>query len=146
MLADHPDVLVRLRKEVLDTLGPSGKVSPKSLKEMKYLRAVLNGKPSVTTQRLSMLIFHRDTEAVSRPVRINIYHSSHNMAEENCSPWNIRCSKKGVVWPALDGGKPIYIPGGTAIYYLPWLMHRRKDLWGPDGKLPFVTLLPLGIC
>lgn len=44
MLAEHPDVLVRLRKEVLDTLGPVGKVDNESLREMKYLRAVLNGK------------------------------------------------------------------------------------------------------
>lgn len=45
MLADHPDVFARLREEVLETLGPNGKVSPENLKEMRYLRAVLNGKP-----------------------------------------------------------------------------------------------------
>ena len=44
MLAEHPEVLARLRKEVLDTIGPTGKVGPDNLKEMKYLRAVLNGK------------------------------------------------------------------------------------------------------
>ena len=44
MLADHPDVLARLRKEVLDVLGPNGKVNGENLREMKYLRAVLNGK------------------------------------------------------------------------------------------------------
>ena len=44
MLADHPDVFARLRDEVLETLGPNGKVSPENLREMKYLRAVLNGK------------------------------------------------------------------------------------------------------
>jgi len=43
MLADHPDVFARLRNEVLETLGPNGKVSPQNLREMKYLRAVLNG-------------------------------------------------------------------------------------------------------
>ena len=43
MLAEHPDVFARLRNEVLETLGPNGKVSPKNLREMKYLRAVLNG-------------------------------------------------------------------------------------------------------
>ena len=45
MLADHPDVFARLRNEVLETLGPNGKVSPENLREMKYLRAVLNGEP-----------------------------------------------------------------------------------------------------
>ena len=46
MLADHPDVFARLRSEVLETLGPHGKVNPDNLKQMKYLRAVLNGKAS----------------------------------------------------------------------------------------------------
>ena len=44
MLAEHPDVLARLRNEVLETVGPNGTVSPENLKEMKYLRAVLDGK------------------------------------------------------------------------------------------------------
>ena len=43
MLAEHPEVFTRLRDEVLGTLGPNGKVNPENLKEMKYLRAVLNG-------------------------------------------------------------------------------------------------------
>ena len=47
MLADHPNVLTRLRKEVLDTLGPNGKVDRENLREMKYLRAVLNGECSL---------------------------------------------------------------------------------------------------
>ena len=45
MLADNPDVFTRLRSEVLETLGPHGKVNPDNLKQMRYLRAVLNGKP-----------------------------------------------------------------------------------------------------
>ena len=44
MLAEHPDVLARLRNEVLETVGPNGKASPESLREMKYLRAVLDGR------------------------------------------------------------------------------------------------------
>jgi len=43
MLADNPHVFIRLRREVLDTLGPHGKVTAENLKMMKYLRAVLNG-------------------------------------------------------------------------------------------------------
>ena len=44
MFAEHPEVYARLRREVLDTLGSDGKVDPDSLRGMKYLRAVLNGK------------------------------------------------------------------------------------------------------
>ena len=43
MFAEHPDVLARLRREVLESVGPNGKVGPENLREMKYLRAVLNG-------------------------------------------------------------------------------------------------------
>ena len=75
MLADHPDVLARLRKEVLDTLGSSGKVNPESLKEMKYLRAVLNGEILLTSRWPSVLIRRRDTEAVSKCVRIKVFLS-----------------------------------------------------------------------
>lgn len=142
MLAEHPDVLVRLRKEVLETLGSNGKVGPEPLRGMKYLRAVLNGKQFTTVRRSFRLICRRDTEVVSRRVRISIVSSAHIRADGH-SPWNIRCSKKDVVWPALDGGKPLYVPGGTPIMYLPWLMHRRKDLWGPDGEFPFITFLLL---
>jgi len=99
LLADHPDVFNRLRAEVLEILGPNGKVNPENLREMKYLRAVLN-----------------ETLRLYPPV-----------------PFNIRYSKQGTVWPAVDGGKPIYIPPNTQISYLPWLMHRRVDLWGPTA-------------
>ena len=44
MLAEHPEAYARLRREVLNTLGPNGKVDPDGLRDMKYLRAVLNGK------------------------------------------------------------------------------------------------------
>ena len=43
MLADNPHVFKRLRDEVLNTLGPHGKVTAGNLRRMKYLRAVLNG-------------------------------------------------------------------------------------------------------
>ena len=43
MLAENPHVFKRLRDEVLNTLGPHGKVSAENLRGMKYLRAVLNG-------------------------------------------------------------------------------------------------------
>ena len=38
-------------------------------------------------------------------------------------------------WPHPDPTqKPYYIPAGTRIMYSALIMHRRKDLWGPDGK------------
>ncbi|KAL0058108.1 hypothetical protein AAF712_015230 [Marasmius tenuissimus] len=45
-LATHPEVTTRLRNEVLDTVGTSAEgreISWEMIKEMKYLRAVING-------------------------------------------------------------------------------------------------------
>lgn len=43
MLAEHPEVLKRLREEVLEKVGPRRRPEYDDLKDMKYLRAVING-------------------------------------------------------------------------------------------------------
>lgn len=43
LLAEHPDVMVRLRDEILSKVGPSMRPSYDDLRDMKYLRAVING-------------------------------------------------------------------------------------------------------
>jgi hypothetical protein len=43
MLTTHADVLAKLRAEVLATVGPTRAPTPDDFREMKYLRAVLNG-------------------------------------------------------------------------------------------------------
>ena len=52
MLAEHPKVLERLRKEVLETVGETDRPSYDDVKDMKYMRAVINGKshPSLSSQ------------------------------------------------------------------------------------------------
>jgi hypothetical protein len=52
MLAEHPKVLERLRKEILETVGESDRPSYDDVKDMKYMRAVINGKflPSPSSQ------------------------------------------------------------------------------------------------
>lgn len=44
MLCEHPAIFNRLREEVLEKLGPTDRPTFEVLKNMKYLRAVLNGK------------------------------------------------------------------------------------------------------
>jgi hypothetical protein len=42
-LAIHPKILLRVRQEILDKVGPSRRPDYDDIKDMKYLRAVING-------------------------------------------------------------------------------------------------------
>ncbi|KAF9475907.1 cytochrome P450 [Pholiota conissans] len=49
-------------------------------------------------------------------------------------PFNVRISKKATTWASkVPGKKPFYIPANTRTPYSVMIMHRRKDLWGPDA-------------
>ena len=43
MLTQHPHVVRRLREEILNTVGPNDMPTFGQMKEMKYLRAFVNG-------------------------------------------------------------------------------------------------------
>ena len=50
------------------------------------------------------------------------------------SPVNSRCSIEPMRWKNMTAGKPDhYIPPRSRCLYSVLVMHRRKDLWGPDG-------------
>ncbi|KAH7930329.1 cytochrome P450 [Leucogyrophana mollusca] len=100
MLSQHPEVLRRLREEILSKIGSSRRPTYDDMRDMKYMRAVIN-----------------ETLRLYPPV-----------------PFNARTSTEPVVWPSVNGGKPIYIPPNTRTPYSVFLMHRRKDLWGPDAE------------
>ncbi|KAI6168961.1 cytochrome P450 [Pisolithus thermaeus] len=101
MLSQHPDVLRRLRAEILSRVGSSGRPTSEDVEEMKYTRAVIN-----ETLRLYAAV-----------------------------PFNVRTSVEAVTFPGVNGGPPIYIPPNTRIPYSAFLMHRRRDLWGPDAEI-----------
>ena len=44
MIASHPAILARLREEILSKVGPSARPTYDDIRDMKYLRAVINGK------------------------------------------------------------------------------------------------------
>ncbi|KAF8893051.1 cytochrome P450 [Infundibulicybe gibba] len=49
-------------------------------------------------------------------------------------PVDGRSSKQSAVLPpAAPGQRPLYVPAHTEVLYSVMLMHRRKDLWGPDA-------------
>jgi len=43
MLAEHPDVEKRLREEIFDKVGPTGRPTHDQMRDMKFMRAFLNG-------------------------------------------------------------------------------------------------------
>ncbi|KAI1794078.1 cytochrome P450 monooxygenase pc-2 [Ganoderma leucocontextum] len=98
-LAEHPDILGRLREEILSIMGPSRRPSYDDIRNMKFLRAVIN-----------------ETLRLYPPV-----------------PVNIRNSVKDTVLPATTTQEPIFVPAGMKCIYSVFVMHRRKDLWGPDA-------------
>ncbi|KAJ7857738.1 cytochrome P450 [Mycena olivaceomarginata] len=106
-LAMYPKFNVRLREEILEHVGPTRRPTYDDIREMKFLRAVIN-------------------EAM------RLYPSV---------PFNVRECINATTWPSPDPNeKPIYIPAGASTSfefigpYSVLLMHRRKDLWGPDAE------------
>ncbi|KAJ7926709.1 cytochrome P450 [Mycena leptocephala] len=99
MLAEHPDILAKLREEILRVVGPIQRPTHENFRDMKYMRAVLN-----------------ETLRLYTPV-----------------PLNSRTAIQPTLFHNSRGGPPLYIPAGTRIPYATILMHRRKDLWGPDA-------------
>ncbi|KAK0200571.1 cytochrome P450, partial [Desarmillaria ectypa] len=50
-------------------------------------------------------------------------------------PFNVRDSINATTFPSDDPSeKPLFIPAHTKALYSVFLMHRRKDLWGPDAE------------
>ena len=43
MLTEHPDITARLREEILARVGPNKRPDHDDIRNMKYLRAFLNG-------------------------------------------------------------------------------------------------------
>ncbi|KAJ7837910.1 cytochrome P450 [Mycena leptocephala] len=49
-------------------------------------------------------------------------------------PFNVRKSKEAALWaPVAPGEKAFFVPARTKVSFSVFLMHRRKDLWGPDA-------------
>lgn len=100
-LCIYPHVLHRLREEILERVGPTNRPSYEDIKEMKYLRAVIN-----ETLRLYPAV-----------------------------PINVRTNVKATTWPNPDpNGKPFYIPADSSVAFSVFMMHRRKEYWGPDAE------------
>lgn len=74
MLTQNPAVLTRLREEILGRLGTSRRPTLDDFREMKYLRAVINGVhlSSVYLPKSTNLDASRDFEALSTRVSTSL--------------------------------------------------------------------------
>ncbi|KAF7293313.1 Cytochrome P450 monooxygenase [Mycena chlorophos] len=98
----YPDIYRRARDETLAQIGPTRRPTYEDVKELKFLRAVIN-----ETMRLYPSV-----------------------------PFNVRENIQATTWPSPDPSdpRPLYIPAGSKLAYSVFMMHRRKDLWGPDAE------------
>ena len=63
-LSQHPDVLRRLREEILSKIGSERRPTYNDIREMKYLRAFINGGlPSTVREIVAKHSPRRDAEA-----------------------------------------------------------------------------------
>ncbi|GLB42805.1 putative cytochrome p450 [Lyophyllum shimeji] len=106
-MATYPHVAERLRAEVLENCGPSAPPTYERIKNLKYMRAVIN-----------------ETLRLFPPVPLNV-------RETRTSPCLLPPSDP--TYPTEDR-RPLYMPGNTTIMYVPLLMQRNKALWGPDAE------------
>lgn len=104
-LALHPDVLQRLRAEIIEHCGPHGSPDYDTLLQLRYLRAVIN-----------------ETLRLFPPVPLNIRESRADCTLPPADPTY-----------ATGDHTPLYMPGGVNIVWLPMLLHRNPVLWGPDA-------------
>ncbi|KAI6040650.1 cytochrome P450 [Pisolithus marmoratus] len=82
MLSQHPDILKRLRAEVLSKVGSSRRPTYDDVREMKYMRAVINGRShwwfGKDSHHVSM--YRNSSFVSSRPFQLQDKHRSCNMA------------------------------------------------------------------
>ncbi|KAI0791806.1 cytochrome P450 [Abortiporus biennis] len=98
-LSRHPEMMQRLREEILSKVGPTRRPTYEDIKDLKYLRAFLN-----------------EVLRLYPPVALNV-----------------RSSTQPMVWSTAKGRPPIYVAPNTRVAFSCFVMHRRKDLWGPDA-------------
>lgn len=59
MLAEHSNICTRLRQEIMEVVGPNRRPSLEEIRQMKYLRAFING-TSINTFCVSLLNEHSE--------------------------------------------------------------------------------------
>lgn len=129
-MARHPQVWNRLRREIVEEFGdsahPKAEITQTKLKDIPYLRYVLNESTFISPYP-PMFNFHEVLQllTISQALRL-----------QPPVPLNFRVANKDTTLPVGGGPdqrSPVYIRKGYAIAYSVYAMHRRTDLYGPDA-------------
>ena len=125
ILAKRPDVWSNLRSEV-DALSGE-RPTYEDIKDMKYLRAVLNeGNSNSPLFTPSIPIIH--SHLFLPPTALRLYPVVPN---------NARMAIHDTVLPVgggPDGKSPFFVPAGSLVGWSAYAMHRRKDFFGEDAE------------
>lgn len=126
-MAMHPEICQKLRAEVLEHCGPRNPPSYEQIRGMKYMRAVIN-----------------ETLRLFPPVPLNVRECRHSCTLPPSDPtfaYSSPSSKSPsyaqtipTTNPTAPDPRPLYVPSGTPVVFLPLLIHRNKALWGPDAE------------
>ena len=76
-LSQYPYVMERLRQEILEVVGPSRSPTFEDIRDMKYLRAVLNGEPKRLVPFLQLHINYVETLRLYPIVPFNVRSVLH---------------------------------------------------------------------
>ena len=83
MLSEHPDVEKRLRQEIYDKVGRTGRPRYDQMREMKYMRAFINGMfplVFVLISNMLMTIFMAEVLRLYPPVLVSLSLSRFHQA------------------------------------------------------------------
>lgn len=104
-LSRRPDIAAAIRAEAADLLGPADADADLTWEQLRGMRY------------LNWVL--KEALRLNPPVAANM-----------------REAVRDTVLPrggGPDGKAPVFVRKGTNVRYLPWVMHRRKDIFGEDA-------------